>query len=62
MNGTLVVVEKDHSCGRCPEVIPTGSKAWEIQVRTTTPNQWGNDRPIMVRVHYHPECWEAKQG
>lgn len=62
MEGQLVVTQEDHSCGKCPEIIPAGSEVMEIPVQTTTPNPWGNERPIVVKVRYHPLCWEANQG
>ncbi|OGC44605.1 hypothetical protein A2V54_00145 [candidate division WWE3 bacterium RBG_19FT_COMBO_53_11] len=62
MEGELVVTEKDHLCGRCRQVLPAKSKVWEVIVRTTTPNQWGNDRWIFVRVRYHPEHFGVTGG
>ena len=62
MEGQLVVTQKDHPCRPSPEVMPAGSQVWEVPVSTSSPNQWGNDRWIIVRVRYHPECFEVRQG
>lgn len=55
MERQIVVTQKDHLCSKCREVMPAGSEALEVSVRTSTPNQWGNERWITVRVRYHPE-------
>ncbi|KKW10465.1 MAG: hypothetical protein UY48_C0036G0002 [Candidatus Gottesmanbacteria bacterium GW2011_GWB1_49_7] len=62
MEGQLVVTQKDHPCGRCRKILPAGSRVLEVPVPTSSPNQWGNERQIVVRVRYHPECFGVGQG
>ena len=62
MESQMVVTEKDHLCGKCRELLPAGSQAWEVPVVTSTPNQWGNERWITVKVRYHPEHFGVTEG
>ena len=58
MEGQLVVTEKDHLCGKCREVMPAKSTVWEVPVKTLD----GKEKPIIVRVRYHPEHFGVTEG
>lgn len=62
MGPQLVTTSQEHFCGRCREIIPTGSRVWEIPVPIFTVNPWGKERLVTVKVWYHPEHWGDAKG
>lgn len=58
----VVTTTEDHFCGRCRKIIPAGSKAWEIPVRTGSNDSRGRLWPILVKVWYHPYRCDRPPG